>query len=181
MMRRVISLRTRKWDILIIAFYLLNLLFITYVVDLEQLVIADPNHFTYPIWPPAPLVDLIHTYGRNFDPVLIARPMWWRMTIWIDVLFFGPYYLFAIFAFIQGSEWIRIPAFIHSAMLITNVLIIMGEEIAGSYPTPALPFVTLLNLPWVLVPLVVIYRMATSEHPFSQGGENHEQDSGTKS
>jgi hypothetical protein len=31
-----------------------------YIVDLEQLVIADPNHFNYPVRPPSKLVDLVH-------------------------------------------------------------------------------------------------------------------------
>jgi hypothetical protein len=33
---------------------------ITYIVDLEQLVIADPRSFDYPVWPPARLVELVH-------------------------------------------------------------------------------------------------------------------------
>ena len=37
----------------------------------------------------------------------MARPPFWRMTIWIDVIFFGPFYLFAIYAFIRGRNWIR--------------------------------------------------------------------------
>jgi hypothetical protein len=43
------------------------------------------------------MVDVIHWWGNTFDPVLIARPAWWKVTIWIDALFFGPYYLFAIY------------------------------------------------------------------------------------
>jgi len=81
----------RRGDLVLIAFFLLNLLVITYVVDLEQLVIADPTHFTYPLWPPRVAVDAIHWYGYTFDHDLIARPVWWKMTIWIDNLGFGPY------------------------------------------------------------------------------------------
>ena len=29
--------------------------------------------------------------------------MWWKATIWLDVLVFGPYYLAAIIAFIKGK------------------------------------------------------------------------------
>ena len=50
-LRQPIPLRQRPLDIAILVFFLVNLLFITYVVDLEQLVIANPAHFTYPIWP----------------------------------------------------------------------------------------------------------------------------------
>ena len=52
MKRQIIPLSKRPGDIAILAFFLINILFITYIVDLEQLVIADPAHFTYPLWPP---------------------------------------------------------------------------------------------------------------------------------
>ena len=51
-------LRRRPFDWVFIAFLALNATFITYIVDIEQLVIADPSNFDYPVWPPAPLVDL---------------------------------------------------------------------------------------------------------------------------
>jgi hypothetical protein len=99
MNRQIIPLSKRPGDIAIVAFFLINILFITYIVDLEQLVIADPVHFTYPLWPPPIAVDVIHWWGRTFDPVLLARPAWWKVTIWIDALFFGPFYIVAIYAY----------------------------------------------------------------------------------
>ncbi len=83
--RQVIPLSQRRGDLLLIAFFLLNLCFITYIVDFEQLVIPDPTHFTYPYWPPAPFVDLVHWWGRTFDPLLMARPVWWKVTILVGI------------------------------------------------------------------------------------------------
>src|SRR5947209_3368262 len=126
----------RPGDWLLVGFFLVNLLFITYIVDLEQLVIPDPAHFTYQLWPPPFAVDAIHWWGRTFDPVLLARPVWWKMTIWIDALFFGPFYLFAIYAFVKGRDWIRIPGIIYASVMLTNVTIILGEEAFGEFRTP---------------------------------------------
>jgi hypothetical protein len=67
--RQILPLRTRPFDLVFIAFFLLNLGFITYIVDVEQLIIADPAHFTYPVWPPRALVDLVHWWGRTYDPI----------------------------------------------------------------------------------------------------------------
>lgn len=161
----------RKGDIAIIVFYLINIIFITYLFDLEQVVVANASNFTYPVWPPKIVVDLVHWYGKSFDPLLFARPVWWKMTIWIDVIIFGPYYIAAIYAFIKGREWIRIPSIITSTMLITNVIIIFGEEICGSYPTPDLPMVLMANLPWFLFPIYVIWRMSKNGHPFTRAME----------
>ncbi len=165
---RTIPLKRRPLDIAILGFFLVNLLFITYVVDFEQLIIPDAAHFTYPLWPPRVAVDVIHWYGRTFDPVLIARPVWWKMTIVIDDVLFGPFYLVAIYAFIKGKNWIRIPSVWYSAMLFTNVAIILAEERFGAYATPQFPLVLALNLPWLLFPLVITARMAWSPEPFSE-------------
>ena len=118
-----VPLRRRWYDLIFVAFFVVNLCLITYIVDLEQLVIANPAHFAYPAWPPAPLVDLIHWWGHRYDPLLMARPPFWRMTIWIDVLYFGPFYLAAIVAFLRGGGWIRVPALVWSGLMIANVLI----------------------------------------------------------
>ena len=167
-MRAPIPLSRRKLDWAFLAFFFVNLSFITYIVDLEQLVVADPANFTYPIWPPHPLIDLTHWWARHFDPLQWARPLWWRATIWIDVLLFGPFYVLALYAFGRGRDWIRNPAFVWAAMMITNVTIIMFEELAGPHATPEPAIVTLANAPWFLFPIFVLIRLWRSEHPFTE-------------
>ncbi len=162
-----IPLSQRRWDLAFIGFFCVNLGFITYIVDVEQLIIADPNHFTYPIWPPHALVDLIHWWGRNFDPWLMARPPWWRATIWIDSLLFGPFYAVALYAFVKGKEWIRIPCFLWAATMMTNVTIILFEELAGTPHTQNVPVMLMANAAWFLMPIALIVRMARAPHPFS--------------
>jgi hypothetical protein len=164
---RTLRVRERKIDLLFLAFFVVNLGFITYIVDLEQLVIADPAHFDYPIWPPPPLVDLVHWYGAHYDPLLLARPPFWRMTIWIDVIYFGPFYAFAIYAFVRGRNWIRVPALVWSGLMLANVLIILMDERYGVTPAPNFPLVLALNLPWALMPFAMMLRMRR-EHPFSR-------------
>ena len=166
-MRSPIPLRRRPIDFLFVAFFVVNLGFITYIVDFEQLVIADPSRFEYPLWPPAPFVDLVHWYGRTFDPVLLQRPAWWKATIWIDALLFGPYYAVALYAFVRGRDWIRVPSVIWASVMLTNVTIILSEEAFGQYATPQLPMVLLANLTWLAMPLFMIARMARTEHPFT--------------
>lgn len=136
------------------------------MVDIEQLVIADPDHFSYPTWPPAWLVDLVHWYGRNFDPPLMARPAWWRATIWIDVLFFGPYYAFAIYAFAKGKNWIRLISIVWASVMITNVTIILFEEILGEHATPEPGRVLFANAAWLVFPIIVLIRMWRRTKPF---------------
>lgn len=170
-MRTHIPLSKRPIDIVFLAFFVLNLSFITYIVDVEQLVIADPKSFEYPIWPPAPLVDLVHWWGKTFDPVLMARPPWWRATIWIDSLFFGPFYAVAIYAYAKGKDWIRLPSIIWASVMMTNVTIILFEEMLGPNRTPRPGMVLFANAAWFLFPIAVIARVYRREHPFTAPGE----------
>ena len=167
-MRRSISLRERPIDWLLLGFFVINLGFITYIVDIEQLVIADRAHFEYPLWPPHAMVDLVHWWGDHFDPLLIARPPRWRATIWLDSTLFGPFYAVAIYALVKGKEWIRVPAIFWSGVMFANVSIIMFEEFFGPHRTPERFTVTMANLPWWTLPLVVTWRFARKEHPFSE-------------
>jgi hypothetical protein len=52
-------------------------------------------------------------------------------------------------------------------MLFTNVVIILFDELKGVHATPAPAVVVAANASWLLVPVVVIWRMARSEHPFT--------------
>ncbi|MFW6067044.1 MAG: EXPERA domain-containing protein [Myxococcota bacterium] len=168
-MRRVIPLRRRPVDILLLAFFALNLVFITYMIDTEQLVIDDPTDFEYPVWPPRFIIDAVHWWGFNFDPALIARPPWWRATIWIDQIFFGPFYAFAVYAYAKGKEWIRIPSIIWGSVMITNVTIILFEEVLGPHASDDLGIVLFANASWILFPVITIARMwAAGEHPFTE-------------
>lgn len=167
MENQTIPFSQRRVDWVFVGFFLINFFFITYIVDVEQLVIPDPSHFQQPLWPPAPLVNMVHWYGSSFDPLLMARPQWWKMTIWLDVLFYGPFYALAIYAFVRGRDWIRVPAIFYSGMMFADVFIILGEEAAGPHATPHLPLVLALNLPWLLMPIFLTWRLR-SEHPFTQ-------------
>jgi hypothetical protein len=162
-----LPLSRRPGDFAFIGFFIVNLFFVTYIVDVEQLTIANPYHFTYPLWPPRPLVDMVHWWGRSFDPALMAREPWWRATIWIDALGFGPFYVFAIYAFVKGRDWIRIPCFIWAGMMLANVFIILFEEFLGQHATPRPGIVFAANIPWILFPLLIVLRMALRERPFS--------------
>jgi hypothetical protein len=161
--RAPLPLRARPLDWLILGFFAVNLGFITYFVDIEQLTIADPTSFTYPAWPPAPMVDLVHWWGHHYDPLLMARPPWWRATIWLDSLLFGPFYAVAIWAIVQGKAWIKTPAIFWAGVMFANVSIIMFEELLGPSRTPEPFVVTMANLPWWTLPILVAWRFSRSE------------------
>jgi hypothetical protein len=167
-MRQPIPLSRRPLDVALMVFFAVNLFFTTYVVSLEQIVIADPFHFTPPPWPPERLLALVHWYEKSFDPLLLARPAWYRATIWIDVLLFGPFYAVALYAFGRARDWIRIPCVVWASVMATNVTIILFDEILGQYRTPHPAAVVGANAAWLVIPFVVAARVLRSEHPFTE-------------
>lgn len=169
-MPQTVPLSKRPLDIAFIAFFAVNFVFVTYMIDLEQLVVADPDHFAYPLWPPAFIVDLVHWWGRHFDPPLMAREAWWRATIWIDQLFFGPFYAVAIYAFAKGRDWIRMPSVVWASVMMTNVTIILFEEFVGRHASPAPLMQIGANASWILFPILMLVRMWRCERPFDARG-----------
>jgi hypothetical protein len=162
-----VPLRRRPYDLFFVIFFAVNALVITYVIDLEQLVVADPSHFSYPVWPPGPAIDLVHWWGDHYDPLLMARPPFWQMTIWIDVVFFGPFYFLAVYAFVRGRNWIKVPALVWSGTMLANVLIILMDERYGVTPAPNFGLVVAANLAWLLTPFLMMWRMRRDQ-PFSR-------------
>ncbi len=121
---------------------------------------------TYPAWPPSQAVDIIRWYGCNFDPPLIARAAWWRATIWSDSLLFGPFYAWAVWAYWVGNKAARLPTVAWACVIMTNVFVIMMEELDGSTSTAFPVLVSALNAPWFFVPLAAAVRMAVQDNPF---------------
>jgi len=167
-MAELIPLSQRRIDIILIIFFLINLLLVSYLIDIEQIIIADPTHFTYPIWPPRPVIDAIHWWGKNFDPLLMARPVFFKVTIWLDNLLYGPFYVVAIYAYIKGKEWIRLPSIIYAVSMLSGLIMILSEEAFGQYRTPHLALVAAANASWVIFPLIILLRFGLSEHPFTR-------------
>lgn len=152
-------LRERKLDLVIVGWFAINLVFVVYTFDVEQIAIADPHDFTYPVWPPAPFVDAIHFWGHNYDPLLIARPSWFRTLIWLDIILFGPFYAAAIFAFVKARRWIRLPAVIWATAMLVHLAVILIEQVIGPYPAPNLPMTFAVYGSYVVLPLLVLWRV----------------------
>jgi len=171
-MRVSIPLRRRPLDAGLLIFFVFNLLFVSYVISLEQIAIKNPAAFTPPLWPPRSAVALIHWWEKTYDPLLWARPAWYRATIWIDVLLFGPFYAAAIFAFARAREWIRVPSLIWAGLMFANVTIILFDELFGEHASPHPWIVIGSNASWLIVPIIMVWRMARTPHPFTEKLQN---------
>jgi hypothetical protein len=144
-------------DHCIIAFYVMALLII-YLIEIEQLLIADPANFQYPFWPPRKLIDLTHWWGSAYHGTLYYRPAWYKATIWFDVLLSGPVYVAGIYAFWKKKSWIKFPALIQATFLLAIVLFSMWQEIFGVYAGEQKLVVLASMILWIVVPCIIVWR-----------------------
>ncbi len=170
-MRLSVPLSRRPLDIVFLGFFVFNLLFVSYVISIEQILIRNPADSAGALWPPGGALALIHWWEKTYDPLLWARPAWYRATIWIDVLVFGPFYAAAIYAFARGRAWIRTPCFVWAGMMLSNVIIILFDELAGVHASSRPGIVVGANLSWIVFPLLILWRMGKSPHPFSNAAD----------
>ncbi|NQV01483.1 MAG: hypothetical protein HQ542_02475 [Bacteroidia bacterium] len=96
-MRKILPLKQRPVDYIYPLFFFVNLFFITYIVDLEQLVIKDPDNFNYPVWPSIIVMSILFTNvtiicseeiwgptpALNLPLVLLANAPWFFFPIFL--------------------------------------------------------------------------------------------------
>ncbi len=171
-MRKPIPLSRRRLDLAFVAFFALNLLFVASFVGLEQVALWDPSSYAPPVWPPRAALEAAHWYERGFDPLLLARPAWYRTTLWLDVLIFGPFYACALYAWSRGRDWIRLPSLMWATLMFTNVLVVLFDELKAAQAAPYPWAVLAPSAAWILAPVAVAARLWRSRHPFTEpGGE----------
>ncbi|MCU1416608.1 MAG: hypothetical protein JWP32_782 [Schumannella sp.] len=108
------------------------------------------------------LVDSNYWYAHDADPLFMHAPVWMRIFTGLSAFVYMPFYFFLVYALVRGRNWIQFPATIYATMIagITGI-IVFGVEFFGEpefqtqNPAKFLAF----NLPYVLVPLLLLIRM----------------------
>ena len=52
-----------------------------------------------PAWPPSPFIKASHWWGRYADPLHLARPLWYRTAVYMEMYLQVPFLLAATYAF----------------------------------------------------------------------------------
>ena len=107
-------------------------------------------------------------YASSFDPIFLDTPLWLRIMCTIDAYLFGPFYLVLIYALVREQNWIRIPALLYGAAIVYSTAVYFGYEFLdqANRAEANLLAVFLVNIPFTLVPLLLMWRMR-QPNPFS--------------
>lgn len=100
-------------------------------------------------------------YASSFDPIFLDTPLWLRIMCGIDAFVFGPFYLVLIYALVRRRSWIRVPALLYGAAIVYSTAVYFGYEILdpANRAEANLVAVFLVNIPFTIVPLLLIWRM----------------------
>lgn len=111
-----------------------------------------------------------YAYASVNDPLFLNPPVWMRFVTGLSAFVYAPFYVFLVYALIRGRNWIQLPAVIYATLIvgITGV-IVFGVEFFGEpeWRTPNPVGFLAFNLPYVLIPLLLLIRMR-KPLPFSR-------------
>ncbi|WP_236796205.1 emopamil-binding family protein [Amycolatopsis sp. GM8] len=107
-------------------------------------------------------VNSNYWYAHDTDPLFMDPPSWMRIITGLSAFGYMPFYLVLVYALVTGREWIQLPAVIYATMIVTLTgIVVFGVEFFGEpqWRTPNPAKFLAFNLPYVLVPLLLLVRM----------------------
>ncbi|WP_088241252.1 EXPERA domain-containing protein [Calothrix rhizosoleniae] len=156
-----LNFKRRYFDyffIICFSFFAWTSFFTSSLVALNIPITPESNFF---------LIRALYWYGTNIDPALIKNPLSLQIQSLIDIFIFGPFYLLLVYAFIKGKNWIRLPAIIYVSAITYSMILYLGIEFMGDNPPSNHVAFLAINLPYLLIPLALGYRMRKT-YPFNK-------------
>eukprot|EP00698_Gefionella_okellyi_P021073 TRINITY_DN6718_c0_g3_i1.p1 TRINITY_DN6718_c0_g3~~TRINITY_DN6718_c0_g3_i1.p1 ORF type:complete len:184 (+),score=29.92 TRINITY_DN6718_c0_g3_i1:19-570(+) len=172
---RTIPLFQRKYDLVYILVFA-TMLFIAYTVDI--IAALNPSGTTtnpgitaavleLRSWPPKFLYETNLWWCATYDPVWCVNPVWMKVLATLSPVVYAPFYMFAIYAFIRGRNWIRTPAIMWACAMIVGMCVIMAEEYLGDHKSYNFSVAGAANAPWFFFPFFVLLRVLPWYKPFN--------------
>ncbi|WP_082487527.1 EXPERA domain-containing protein [Leifsonia sp. Root112D2] len=153
---RMLRLRERPIDVFFIIIFsaftvtsLISDLLPTIGVDISQ---PSANFFVNSNW----------WYVHDTDPLFMTPPVWMRIVTGLSAFVYMPFYVVLVLSLVRGWNWIQLPSVIYATMIasITGI-IVFGVEFFGEaqWVTPNPVKFLAFNLPYVLIPILLLIRM----------------------
>lgn len=154
------SLLQRPLDLLLVVFFAVSVLY--------GLLWSLPEGLGVPVAPDSPWPPLraLYDWAVRIEPSHLAPPASLRASCLLDGFVHTPFLVVLIYALVTGRSWIRIPALIYVGSAVTNMFLYFYETFLGPHPPLDLAVYVPMNLPWLVVPLLLAWRMRHPE-PFA--------------
>jgi len=116
-----------------------------------------------------PLGRAWYFYASRWDPLFLEPPTYLRVMTGIDEWVYGPMHLALIYAFVRRRAWIRLPALLYCGAIVYSTLVYFLTEFLSEGHRANLAMVTVVNVPYTIVPCLLVWRMRRPD-PFAATG-----------
>eukprot|EP00002_Diphylleia_rotans_P020149 TRINITY_DN3908_c0_g1_i1.p1 TRINITY_DN3908_c0_g1~~TRINITY_DN3908_c0_g1_i1.p1 ORF type:complete len:173 (-),score=39.43 TRINITY_DN3908_c0_g1_i1:244-762(-) len=168
------SLANRPFD-LVLLFYFVTHIPATLLVDLQSIIPRS----VYPIalqelvrWYSSPASPFNDPYFRE-NP---GSPIWLQAFTYCELFFQLPFFFFAIKSILTRDNRIRIPGIIYGAHVATTLAPILFGFWVGEYAMDLTQSnkiaLTLLYLPYLIIPLLMVFKYALNPTPYGKDKAN---------
>lgn len=154
-------LRRRPLDGVLAVFFTVSLLY--------GFLFSLPEGLGVPVAPDSPWPPLraLHGWAVSQEPAHLDPPPILVANCLIDGFVYAPFGLFLVYALVSGAPWIRRPALVYAGSAVTNMALYLTATFLGAHPPPDLATYLAFNLPWLVAPAVLAWRMWPSD-PFAR-------------
>ncbi|HEX5403421.1 MAG TPA: emopamil-binding family protein [Pseudonocardiaceae bacterium] len=115
-------------------------------------------------------VNSNYWYAHDADPLFMHPPDWMRIVTGLSAFVYMPFYLVLVVSLLAGWNWIQLPSVIYATMIVSLTgIVVFGVEFFGAAAlrTQNPPKFLAFNLPYVLLPLLLLVRMRKPQ-PFTR-------------
>ncbi|PNH02925.1 Transmembrane protein 97 [Tetrabaena socialis] len=146
-------------DAVFLAYFIIHIP-TTIIVDSQSIVPAQ----YFPVWAKELLQWHIKT---NEDHLVSTNPVWFVSLVTCETLLQLPFFFVVAYGFIRRANWIRVPCIIYGTHVATTMVPILADILFGPDSGPKRLTLFWIYFPYLLVPLLLVLRMALVDKPFA--------------
>lgn len=100
---------------------------------------------------------LLYWWGTTYDPLIAQNPLWLQIMSGLSAFVFGPFYVWLAVKLLRGRAR-RGPPIVYAFVMLYSMVVFLGVHAFGELRPPVPSLVALLYAPYVLFPLVLLWR-----------------------
>lgn len=147
--------RRSRWDVILLPAYALGIL--------NALVLSLPEALGVPVAPDSPWPPLraLHTWAVEQEPQHLVMPPTLQASLLYDAFVQLPLLVVLLIGYGLRKDWpwLRTAAIVYAVSAIVNMYFYFMQTFLGPDSPPHLATYVPINLPWLLVPVLVLLRV----------------------
>lgn len=143
----------RPLDLVLVAFFSISVIY--------GFLFSLPEALGVAVAPDSPWPPLRSLYGWAItqEPQHIDPPPVLVASLLFDGFVQSPFLVVLVYALVRAREWIRAPALVYGGAAVLNMGFYFFQTLRGPAPPPHPEVYLPFNLPWLIAPMVLVWRM----------------------